>query len=269
MSPRAAHRRVAHPFRLPAVAAAACAAAVATSGPALASPSGANGVGSLPAAKILARSARALAARTAIDVAGSIGIAGEGVSFDVRSAARGRDVAGTITTRAGGKVIGPIRFVALPGTVYLDAPAAFWRQAITSMKGAPTGAAATAAVSALSGTWIAVGGAQARTFTTGFGGLTEPGKFAQNLLSGAGSLAKHAPTIVRGQRAVPVVTGQGATIYVALDGAPLPIEVRGTVALGALSVSTVAAISYPATQHIVAPAGARSLAAVAGSAGAG
>jgi len=232
-------------------------------GAAAASTPGPNGIDALPPRAVLARSARALAAQSAVDVVGSIRLGSETVSFDLRSAARGRAVAGRITVRSGALVTGPVRFVVVRGVLYLDAPAAFWRQAIRAMRGAPGGATAAADIAALASRWISVGGAQASNFAAGFGGLTRPGELARSLVSGAE--ARHAlpPTTVRGRRALPVTTASGATVYVALVGEPLPLEIRGSVSLGSAWVSAVAAVSYPAAQHVVAPAGALTVAQVA------
>lgn len=227
-------------------------------------PGPANGVGSLPAATILSRAASALASRPSVEISGSVALGPAKIGFTVRSAARGRDAAGTITIATGRTVTGPVRFVEVGTTAFLEAPAAFWRQAFASTKSTASGAGAGAAVAALAGKWISITGTEARSFTGGLGGLTDPGQFARSILSPGAKLKKGPTTTVSGTRVVPITTGPGAVVDVALDGPPLPVEVHGAVSLGALSVSVEAAISYPAALAIVAPAGAVPLSSVTG-----
>lgn len=229
------------------------------SGHASAGPRAANGVGALPVAQVLSKSAQALAGVDALVVTGSLRLGPESVAFDVRSTARGRDVSGTITIRAAKKVVGPVRFVALTSSLYLEAAAPFWNQELSSSKTAPTGATASAIVARLAGHWIEITGARAKSFADGFGSLTEPGKFAQSLLSGSGTLVKGTPRSLRGQQVIPITSSKGGTIFVALDGPPLPIEINGSAPLGSSSVSAIAVMSYPSKLAIAAPAGALTL----------
>lgn len=230
--------------------------------PALTSHSG-NGVGGLPAQQVLARSAKALAAVRTLVVDGSLRAGTESISFGVRSSERGKAVSGTLTVKNGTKVVGPVAFVDLTSALYLEAGVAFWRQEISSLKTAATGVSATQLAAKLAGHWIEITGSEASSFASGFGGLTEPGKFAQSLLSGSGKLVKGAPRVVRGRVVVPITSSEGATIFVALTGSPVPVEIAGSAALGSSSVSVTALISYPSRLSIVAPAGALTLAAVA------
>ncbi|MCU1495827.1 MAG: hypothetical protein JWO62_3591 [Acidimicrobiaceae bacterium] len=221
-----------------------------------------NGVGSLPANEVLAKAAQAVARENAIVVVGSLRLGTEAITFSVRSTERGADVSGSLTVRAGAKVVGPVKFIAFPSVLYLEAGTAFWRQAISSAKSAPTGATAAEIVAKLSDRWIKITGTQAKSFAAGFGGLTDPGKFAQSLLSGNGTLVKSTPRVVRGHEVLPITSSQGGTIYVDLTGPPVPIAISGKAALGSSSVAANAAMSYPTKLAITAPAGAVTLAAI-------
>lgn len=226
-------------------------------------PRAANGVASLPARAVLTKSAEALATVRTLAVDGSLRAGRESITFRVRSTRRGKAVAGTLTVRTGAKVIGPVSFVDLTSSLYLEAAAPFWRQEITASKRAPTTAEAVVLAAKLAGHWIEITGAEARSFSSGFGGLTQPGKFAQSLLSGSGTLTKKAPQLLDGRRVLPIASSEGATIFVALSGAPLPVEISGSSSLGSSSVSVVALIGYPSRLEIRAPAGALTLGAVA------
>ena len=93
--------------------------------PAVAAPAG-NGIGTLSATQVLAKSAHALALVSDLTVDGSLKLGPESIAFLVRSAGRGKAVSGTLTVRSGKKVVGPVMFVDLGSVLYLRADAAFW-----------------------------------------------------------------------------------------------------------------------------------------------
>jgi hypothetical protein len=224
--------------------------------PATSRPHAGNGVGALPASEILKKAASALASVGTLEVKGALHAGPEGINFSVKSTARGKDVSGTISIHTTTTSLGPVHFIAIGSVLYLEAAAAFWRQEITSGKNAPTGAALTTIVDKSAGRWIEITGAEAKSFASGFGDLTEPGKFAQSLLSGSDTWAKGTPTTRRGHQVLPIISSTSGTIYVSLTGAPLPMEIMGSVAIGTASVSTDVTIGYPASLAIAAPKGA-------------
>ncbi len=220
----------------------------------------ATGIASLPASAILTRSAAALAHENAIAITGSMNLGPETIVLSVRSTSRGAKVAGDIDIKSGATNSGAVHFVDVGGNVYLEAAAPFWRQEMaSSVSSAPAGAVETAVLSKLAGHWIEIGGAEAKSFSSGFGGLTEPGKFAQGLLTGNGKLTKGAPRVLRGRRVLPIASSAGGTIYVSLTGAPLPRGIVGTQIAGGKRVSADVAFSYPTSLAITPPSGALTL----------
>lgn len=220
----------------------------------------ATGIASLPASAILTRSAAALAHENAIAITGSMNLGPETIVLSVRSTSRGAKVAGDIDIKSGATNSGTVHFVDVGGNVYLEAAAPFWRQEMASSgSSAPAGAVETAVLSKLAGHWIEIGGAEAKSFSSGFGGLTEPGKFAQGLLTGNGKLTKGAPRVLRGRRVLPIASSAGGTIYVSLSGAPLPLGIVGTQIAGGKRVSADVAFSYPTSLAITPPSGALTL----------
>ena len=220
----------------------------------------ATGIASLPASAILTRSAAALAHENAIAITGSMNLGPETIVLSVRSTSRGAKVAGDIDIKSGATNSGAVHFVDVGGNVYLEAAAPFWRQEMaSSVSSAPAGAVETAVLSKLAGHWIEIGGAEAKSFSSGFGGLTEPGKYAQGLLTGNGKLTKGAPRVLRGRRVLPIASSAGGTIYVSLSGAPLPRGIVGTQIAGGKRVSADVAFSYPTSLAITPPSGALTL----------
>lgn len=218
------------------------------------------GIAALPAAVVLERSAAALTRVHALVAVGSLRSGPNAIVFHVRSTGRGKDVAGTLTVRNGAKVLGPVRFVVVATTLYFESDAAFWSQEIRAATRLPAGLGATALAARLAGRWIEVTGAQAATFTRGFGGLTQPGAFGKSLLAGSGSFVKLTPRSLRGTRVLPIVSSSGGTVYIALSGPPLPVEVSGRAAVGSSSIVVAAVFAYPTHLRISAPSGALTIA---------
>lgn len=237
-------------------------AVVGWSSQALASRPAATGIAALPATAILTRSAAALSHENAIAVSGSMHVGNETIVLSVRSTARGKSVAGDIDIKMGATSSGTVHFVDTGGNVYLEAALPFWKQELASAgsgSGAVGGTIATVVLSKLAGHWIEISGAQASSFSSGFGGLTEPGKFAQSLLTGNGTLTKGAPRILRGRRVLPISSSTGGTIYVSLTGAPLPVGIVGTHIAGGKKVTADVLFGYPASLVIAPPTGAVTL----------
>lgn len=219
-----------------------------------------GGLASLPAGRVLTLSAEALARQPSLAFAGSISETGERIVFRLRSTDRGRKVAGQLIVHTGDRAVGPVSFVALPGVLYLEAAAPYWRATLSKTPGAPSGSVATSVVARLAGRWIEITGKSASEFTSGFAGLTEAGKFAQSMLHGGGTLAKGPEHIVRDRRVLPITSSKGATVFVALSGEPLPVEFVGTRSLGSRAVHVTVAVAYPRNLVIAAPKGALTLA---------
>ncbi len=234
--------------------------AVGWGGEAVAARPAATGIAGLPATTILTRSAVALSHENAIAISGSMHLGNETIVLHVSSTGRGKSVAGNIDIQTGSTSSGTVRFVDVGANVYLEAALPFWKQELASAGAGSAGAGVAAAVlSKLTGRWIEISGAEASSFSSSFGGLTEPGKFAQSLLTSNGVLTKSAPRMLNGRRVLPISSSKGGTVYVSLAGAPLPVGIVGTQVAGGKRVAANVLFSYPATIAIAPPAGAATL----------
>jgi hypothetical protein len=235
-------------------------AVVGWGGEALASRPAATGIAGLPATAILTRSAAALNHENTIAISGSMRLGNETIVLQISSTGRGKSVAGDIDIKTAGTNSGTVRFVDVGANVYLEAALPFWKQELASAGTGATGSSVAAVVlSKLAGRWIEISGSEASSFSSSFGGLTEPGKFAQSLLAGNGTLIKGAPRVLRGRRVLPISSSKGGTIYVSLTGAPLPIGIVGTQVAGGKTVTANVLFDYPATVTINPPSGAVTL----------
>ncbi|MDA8291046.1 MAG: hypothetical protein M0Z33_05115 [Actinomycetota bacterium] len=232
-----------------AVAAAAVAAA-ALGGPALgATPAP---TASLPAATIVKESEAALTAARTFTLSGTIREASATLTVEVASADGGAEARGVLdSSSASAGFLGRFAYITIRKTSYIRAGAPFWRQAVGTGAGL-TAAQAAKAATALANRWIAFGASYGNF---GVGTLTDPRSLANGIFANVGSVRKGRPTTVRGVHAIPIVSTKGGTLYVALDGPPLPIELSGT--SGGASGHVV--FGYPKTVRVNAPTGARTL----------
>jgi hypothetical protein len=232
-----------------------------------------NGIASLPPAKALAAASAALQAQPRIILAGAVAQAGTSIRLDVESAAHGSDVAGTIVIKTFGKGFsGTVQVVVLPGSYYLEGGTAFWTYAL-SEEASLSAAERAHLVAALAGVWIELPAASGKQLTGELGDLTSPAKLGAALTNTSGTLTEGAPKLIGTTEALPIISSKGATIWVATTGAPLPLEITGSVASnipGAASISGSAGgagaasgkliFSYPAKLAITPPKGAKTIA---------
>jgi len=214
--------------------------------------------GSLPAARIVTLSKAALSGERTLALAGTIRHGTAAVAIKLESGRNGAVSRGVLDSNSKSVgFLGPLAYVAIGKTLYVHAAGLFWQQFVTPGSGL-TAPQAAKIIKALSARWIVLGPAYAKTLTSALGALTNPRSVASAVLANGGSVSKRRPTKVRGVLALPIVSGGGGTLYVALHGPPLPIEVSGS---GGGSSGTVV-FTYPKSVHITAPRGARTLAAV-------
>jgi hypothetical protein len=178
----------------------ACSGASPPSGPAGASAP--NGVETLSADQILARAKAAAKSASSVHLSGTE----SGTTVDLSV---GRNIAtGTVTE--GGLTVA---LLAVGGTTYVRASAAFW----DSTSGA-------ASASALAGKWVVAGSA-----TGGASALvsfTDIGRVVDQVLAPTGPLTRTQVSTLDGRRVIGVTSSQdGDTLYVALDGPPYPVRI--------------------------------------------
>lgn len=207
---------------------------------------------SLTAAAIVKQSEAAFGARRTFALSGTVREGTATISFEVASADGGAEARGVLRTN-GTSVgfLGALSYVTIAKTTYLRGNGAFWRSELATGAGLTAKQAAKAATS-LASHWV-VAGADAHTL--GLGSLTSPRSLASGIFAGVGVVRKGRPTTVHKVRALPLVARAGGTLYVALDGPPLPLELTGK---GGGASGTVV-FSYPARVQVSTPTGARSL----------
>ena len=191
--------------------------------------SGSNGEAAKPAAQVLADTKTALFNAKAVHVAGTMTAGGTAEQLDLQL--QGQDTAGTLTV-AGQK----IQIVKTGGSLYLNAPAAFWSKT--------TGTSGTA----LANKWIVVTGAQDPNISQ----LTLQGIAASLNTNDSPLAAGTGRATVAGQKAIVLTQKDGSQLFVADSASPLPLKVvnRGT------GQGTINFTGYGKQQKIEAPAGA-------------
>jgi hypothetical protein len=208
------------------------------------------------ASELLAASARSLALRPTYSVVGRLRDGKTSIAIDLQSAARGAMAQGVVTSSSKSiGFVGTIHFVALDHKLFLNADAPFWRQFLTPST-TLSSAAATAAIDAIRGRWIEIGGSAAASFSKGLGVFTDPRSFGASLFHGIGKVTEGRPTRVRGIPVIPVVSGTAGVIDIARTGSPLPIEISGR---DGSASSGVLAFSYPARIVVAVPPHAESI----------
>lgn len=223
-----------------------------------------NGIGKLGAAQILTTSITAMKAQTSLLIKGTITLGSAHLSLDIASSDRGKYSTGTLSsTAASAGFVGTIRFVDVAGALYLKAAPALWRSFGSSGSGL-TPKQFAKVVGALSNHWIRLGSADAKSFTAGFGSLTNTTQLGASLLTGNGKLTKAAPTTEQGHRVLPLKDTKGGTFDVSLTGPPVPLRITGSSGSSRGDLT----FAYPAHLKITAPSPARTLQQVAKTAGA-
>jgi len=219
---------------------------------------GRSTTGSLPAARIVRLSEVALAKQRTFVLAGTIRSGAAIIGLRLVSGDGGAVSEGVLDSNAKSVgFVGTIRYIAVHGTFFVDAAAPFWGQFVTA--GASLSSAQAAKiVAALSGRWIVLGPSYTKSLTHDLGALTSPRSVATGVLQNQGTVVKRKETMLHGVRALPLSSSGGGTLYVALDGPPLPLQISGSG--GGTSGRIV--FSYPKSVRIAPPRGARTLAQV-------
>jgi hypothetical protein len=225
--------------------------------PAAAEPAVGNGIGSLTPAQALAASGRALAAVPNLVIDGTLTENGAALGLDVESESHGRDAAGTIVSKSGKMgFVGTVKFISLPNTLFLDGGPTFWKGILAGSTSGLTAAQRARLLGLIVHQWIELTRSDARSFAGDLGALVKPGQLAASLTSPNGTLSKGAAKVIRGVPALPIISSNGGTLWLALSGPPLPVELSGRNA----STSGALAFAYPATLAITAPANFKTLA---------
>ena len=182
---------------------------------------GPNGVEELSAEQVLARARQAGQQAGSVHLVGDLAQGSRTVAVDVRMRQDG--AAGTVRSAAG-----PVELVALGEDVYVKGDDAFYRQLGGDL-----------AAQVLRGKWVKVSaneqllrqagalvGVDTPAGSAGLTGLVDLDGFLDTALQPRGSVRKGSPTMVEGTRALPLDLGQGARVYVALDGEPYPVRLE-------------------------------------------
>jgi len=207
-----------------------------------------NGIDSLTASQAIAASATALKAEPDILISGTITESGKSVGIDVEASHKGADAAGRIDSQSKAiGFVGTIGFVTLPGKLFIDGGAALWTQAFAGS--GLTAAQEAKLVHLVANHWVELTGSDAKSFAGGLGSLTDPAQLAAALTTGNGKLTKGAPTVVRHESVLPITSSKGGTLYLALDGPPVPVELISTIPSKKADVT----FEYPSTLSIHAP----------------
>lgn len=216
-----------------------------------------NGIQRLSARQALDLAHSTLAAESDIELSGELTEQGTRIDLGLRSAEHGKRAAGTLVSHgAAAGFVGILHFVSIGRVDYLDGGRSFWVASMAGQKGLTTAQRA-ALVKRLAGTWIMLTGKTARSFTVGLRTLTSPATLASELTTADGTLRTGIPKVVQAVRALPIISSRGGTLWLALTGKPLPVEVTAPATTG---TGGHVDFSYPAAITITAPPGAKTLA---------
>ncbi len=160
-----------------------------------------NGIESLSAPEILARSQAALAAAPSFHLKLTATVAGFVVVSEMDAV--GRNLKGTQTGQAQ-----PVEFIRIGDDLYVKAGDGFWSTIVSLSQ-----------IAHLSSKWVKVP-ASSPTFSAL---IPDP----KTMLSNATGVTKSGSSTLDGKPVVGL-TSQGSTVYVATDGEPYPVKVEGT-----------------------------------------
>jgi hypothetical protein len=155
-------------------------------------------------------------------------------------------LSGTVT-QSGATIgfVGTLDLIDIGAQSYLKGSRSFWLSAIGGTT-ASQKSEATKVANELELKWVLLSGSEGKPIIAAFASFTEPGKLAQALIHGNGTLSKGALTKYHGIEAIPVESSTSGTIYVAAKGLPLPLGLAGDG--GSIT------FSYPNDLRIIAPA---------------
>jgi len=222
------------------------------------------GIASLPAGKVLAQAEAALKQANNVWLLGGLVENGAKFGLNIKSANRGTESAGSVDSQSASLgFVGTLKFVETATAVYLNADSHFWNKALAGSNLSPT--VLKHVLTVISNRWIEYTGSSAASFKTGFSKLTNPVQLAGLFAGNTGTLSKGAATVKRGQNVLPIHSSKGGTLYVALTGPPLPVELDG----GSGNSGGTLLFRYPGTVNIQPPAQSETLQQLAASIGAG
>ena len=219
---------------------------LAGSAPSAAFASSSHGNDTLTAPQLLTHAAQAFLTVPEFVLSGTVTESGATIGLDVQSMQRGALIRATLTsTSSKNGFVGTVGLIDIGTQSYLKGSKSFWLSAIGGTTAAQKASAAKV-TNELESKWVLLSGSEGKPIIAAFASFTEPGKLAQALLHGNGTLTKAAVTKYDGRQAIPVKASNSGTIYVADKGSPLPLGLSGDGA----SI----AFSYPSDLRIIAPA---------------
>lgn len=204
--------------------------------------------GASSAAQLVARCKQALAAARTFTANGFAAEPGGRVGFVVRSTDNGAVAAGTITSTSKSiGYVGSASFVRIGSAFYLKGNRSFWTSELA-------GATSASLLAALANRWIILPSADVKAIATSMGRFTNAARLAALIATPSAS----DPYVLEGKtfvhdHAVLLVRSTHSSLFVAGSGSPLPYEY--TTAAGTDKASI--AFTYPVSEHIVAPPGAK------------
>jgi hypothetical protein len=205
-----------------------------------------HGNDSLTAPQLLTHAAQAFLTVPEFVLSGSVTQSGATIGLDVQSMEKGALIRATLTsTSQKNGFVGTVGLIDIGTQSYLKGSRSFWLSAIGGTTAAQKASAANVATE-LESKWVLLSGSEGKPIIAAFASFTEPGKLAQALIHGNGTLTKGAVTTYHGRAAIPVEASNSGTIYVADDGPPLPIGLSGA--------GAAITFSYPTNLQIIAPA---------------
>lgn len=200
----------------------------------------------LTAPQLLTHAAQAFLTVPEFVLSGTVTESGATIGLDVQSMQKGALIRATLTSNSSKNgFVGTVGLIDIGTQSYLKGSRSFWLSAIGGTTPAQKASAAKV-TNELESKWVLLSGSEGKPIIAAFASFTEPGKLAQALLHGNGTLTKAAVTKYDGREAIPVEASNSGTIYVAEQGAPLPLGLSGNGA----SI----AFSYPNDLRIIAPA---------------
>ncbi len=234
-----------------------------SAGPLAASAWADNGIGSMSATQAVAASVAAIRQAPNLVITGLVSERGATLGLHIESARKGTDAAGTLVSHSATLgFFGTVHFVTIGPTFYIEGGSTFWERIFAAESGL-TAAQRQKILAVIVNQWIELPPSDAKSVESEFSGFTNPASLASELTSSTGKLTKGTPQVVHGVDALPIHSSKGGTLWLSLNGPPLPVELTG----GTSSSHADLAFAYPATLNITAPAGAKTLAQIEAAAG--
>jgi hypothetical protein len=214
-----------------------------------------NGIGSLPPATAVAHAESALAKVNVFTLTGFLKKGTARIGYHIASSARGKRIEVSLDANkaAGVGFTGTMRLIRITNSYYIDGSSQVWKSIIGS-------SVSPAVLAVLSNRWIEMPTGEGSSAFQSFDQLASPGELAKTLLGAKNvtTLTMSRPTIYHHQSVVAITNAKaaGATLYIALNGQPLPVAAVAT----SSTLSEAFDFAYPKSLAIVVPPGAETLA---------